>query len=324
MNELAKIRDVATKYDISARTLRYYEDMGLIESARTDDYAYRVYDEAAVKRIEQILILRKLNISIRDIQRIFAASGSEVVLDVLGKKVDAIDEEVSLLHELKEIVLEFIRQIERADFGSSADVKLLYEKAKEIENQIVNVEYEGNSARVNRLAEVTEKLRKPPEVQVIRVPSFRAVTSGPSSFGNLFKEDGFGMWIGNHLNLIVPFVFDAHDFMWSDGKAVYWIFKVKDGVTEEDTAPYKIIDFDGGIYATTVCIDEYQEYDMMGRIHKEITKWMEETGFELREHPVHGNNMTANMIYPDDEEITKGLGYKQLELYVPIKLKDEK
>lgn len=164
MNELMKIRDVSIKYDLSARTLRYYEDMGLITSIRSDDYAYRLYDDAAVARLEQILILRKLNISIKDIQRIFNTSGSEVVLEVLSKKVDAIDEEVSLLHELKEIVLDFIRQIEQADFGKESDVKLLYEKAKEIESQIVNVDYDGNPSTVNRLLEVTEKLENNPNI----------------------------------------------------------------------------------------------------------------------------------------------------------------
>ena len=164
MNELIKIKDMTGRYDISARTLRYYEDMGLLASIRSDDYAYRLYDDAAVKRLEQILILRKLNISIKDIQRIFNTSGSEVVLEVLGKKVDTIDEEVSLLHELKEIVLDFIRQIEQADFGKESDIKLLYEKAKEIETQIVNVDYEGNTANVNRLLEVTEKLSMTPEI----------------------------------------------------------------------------------------------------------------------------------------------------------------
>ena len=164
MNNLIKIRDVSIKYDISARTLRYYEDMGLITSTRSADYAYRLYDDANLQRLEQILILRKLNISIKDIQRIFNTVGSEVVLEVLGKKVDAIDEEVSLLHELKEIVLEFIRQIEQADFGKESDVKLLYEKAKEIETQLVNVNYEGNAANVNRLFEVTEKLSMTPEI----------------------------------------------------------------------------------------------------------------------------------------------------------------
>jgi len=54
MNNLIKVKDVSSKYDITARTLRYYEDMGLISSVRNDEYAYRMYDENAVKRLEQI------------------------------------------------------------------------------------------------------------------------------------------------------------------------------------------------------------------------------------------------------------------------------
>ena len=156
MSELIKIREMSLQYGISARALKYYEEMGLITSTRSGGYAYRLYDDAAVQRLEQILILRKLNISIKDIQRIFSTPGSEVVLEVLGKKVGAIDEEVALLHELKEIVLDFIRQIEQADFGKESDVKLLYDKAKEIETQLVNVDYNGNPSNVNRLLEVTD------------------------------------------------------------------------------------------------------------------------------------------------------------------------
>lgn len=98
MHELIKIRDVSAKYNISARTLRYYEDMGLITSIRSDDYAYRLYNDAALKRLEQILVLRKLNVGIKDIQRIFNSPGTEVVLEVLIKKVDDIDEDIALLH----------------------------------------------------------------------------------------------------------------------------------------------------------------------------------------------------------------------------------
>ena len=59
MNAYIKIKEVTAKYDISARTLRYYEDMGLIQSARSSDYAYRLYDQNALHRLEQILIDRK-------------------------------------------------------------------------------------------------------------------------------------------------------------------------------------------------------------------------------------------------------------------------
>ncbi len=52
MGELIKIREASLRYDISARALKYYEDIGLIKSTRSDDYAYRLYDETAVKRLE--------------------------------------------------------------------------------------------------------------------------------------------------------------------------------------------------------------------------------------------------------------------------------
>ena len=103
MDELIKIRDLSVKYNISARTLRYYEDIGLISSIRSENYAYRLYDNDAITRIEQILILRKLNVSIKDIQHIFNSPGTEIVLQVLNKKISAIDEDVASLEfqELK-------------------------------------------------------------------------------------------------------------------------------------------------------------------------------------------------------------------------------
>jgi DNA-binding transcriptional MerR regulator/uncharacterized glyoxalase superfamily protein PhnB len=180
MHELIKIKDMTGRYDISARTLRYYEDMGLLASTRSGDYAYRLYDEAAVKRLEQILILRRLNISIKDIQRVFSASGAETVLEVLGKKVGDIDDEVALLHELKEIILEFRRQIKDADFGSDSDVKLLYEKARDIEARIANVDYNGNPSNVNRLLEVTEKLEQMPDA-IRKYPRFSMCFHGLGS-----------------------------------------------------------------------------------------------------------------------------------------------
>lgn len=317
MDELIKIRDVSVKYDISARTLRYYEDMGLITSTRSDDYAYRLYDEAAVQRLEQILILRKLNISIKDIQRIFNTSGSEVVLEVLGKKVDAIDEEVSLLHELREIVLEFIRQIEQADFGKESDVKLLYEKAKEIETQIVNVDYNGNPSTVNRLLEVTEKLdNKVPDIMIVRIPKFRAVTSGLMTFEELFGG-GFFPWQEAHKHLFKPVIFDAPDFLCGkDGKAV-WFWAIKDEVTKADTHPYEIIEYSGGLYAVAVSVDG--DGESHNRVRSKTEKWLESTNFIIDSE----REFMGHMIYVDDE-IKEGLGYHQMNLYAPIKLKESK
>lgn len=134
MTELIKIRDVSAKYDISARALRYYEDMGLLHSTRSADYAYRLYDKQAIKRLEQILILRKLNISIKDIQLIFQASGSEVILDILERKVENIDSEVALLGDLKDIILEFMEQIKQVDEGNTSKTDRLLDAQTSLRN----------------------------------------------------------------------------------------------------------------------------------------------------------------------------------------------
>jgi len=314
MNELIKIRDISLKYDISARTLRYYEEMGLITSTRSDDYAYRLYDDFTVQRLEQILILRKLNINIKDIQRIFNTSGSEVVLEVLGKKVDAIDEEVSLLHELREIVLKFIRQIEQSDFRKESDVKLLYEKVKEIKTQFVNMDYDGNTANVNRLLEVTEKLdNKVPDIIIVKIPNFRAVTSGLVTFEELFGS-GFGEWQESHKHLFKPVLFDCPDFLTGkDGKAE-WFWGIKDDVTEVDVKPYTITEFQGGLYTVAVSVDgDGESHD---KVRSKTEKWLKSTNFVIDNDRV----MMGNIIYVDDE-IKEGLGYHQMNLYAPIKLK---
>lgn len=315
MSNLVKIREVSVRYDVSARTLRYYEDMGLIESIRSEDYAYRLYDEAAIKRLEQILILRRLNISIKDIKRIFSAKGSEIVLDVLEKKVDNINEEVSLLQELRKIVLEFINQIKRLDFEKEIDVKLLYEKAKDIEMQITMVDYNGNSAMADRFFEVTEKLNnKVPDIMIVRIPKFRAVTSGPMPYDEVFGT--FQLWQEAHNDFYKPIIFDAPDFLYENSGNLEWIWRIKDEITEADVAPYEIIEHPGGLYAAAVSIDGDDESG--NKVQQKIEKWIEKTNFVIDD----SRATSVHMIYTDDE-IRKGLGYCQLNFYAPIKLKND-
>ncbi len=320
MENLLKIRDISEKYDITARTLRYYEDMGLIRSVRSGDSAYRLYDEASVKRIEQILILRKLNISIRDIQRIFNASGSEVVLEVLGKKVQSIDDEVALLHELKEVVLEFIRQIGRIDFGSDADVKRLYEQAREVETRLTNVDYIGKPSNVGRMLEAAEKLEREPDILLVEMPPCRMVTSGP--LAPLADDAASGrfdaMWM--RLGARIADKINPRDFMYHDEalKKSVWLFMLEDWMTEADTEGYEIIRFDGGLFAAALADSwEYGEYD---RVSRGINAWL-----ARQEHLEPDGDPGRRLLYhfagPHSARMKKW-NYGKVRYFVPIKIKE--
>jgi DNA-binding transcriptional MerR regulator len=297
---------MSSKYDVSARTLRYYEDMGLISSTRTDDYAYRLYDEAAVKKLEQILILRKLNISIKDIKRIFAESDSEILLDVLNKKVDNIDDEVALLHELKKIVMDFIRQIEKADFSNDSDVKKLYEKAKDIENQIENP--------LQHLMEVSSQLdsRKLPGVMVVKLPKFRAVISGWKTDEDYHE---FLEWGEENGHLLKNIIWENNEFFLDKEiscETSALIFGINDNVTQADTAPYEIVEVEGGLYATAICAEG--DFDSMAKLYPQIIQWLSGTNFT---HDT-SRGLMAQRLFPHSD-VKRGLGYHQLQRYVPIK-----
>ena len=61
------ITQVTKLYDVTPRMLRHYEKLGLITPCKSDDYAYRLYDEAAIRRLQQIIVLRKLRFSLKQI-----------------------------------------------------------------------------------------------------------------------------------------------------------------------------------------------------------------------------------------------------------------
>ena len=266
---------------------------------------------------------RKLNISIKDIQRIFSTSSSDIVLEVLEKKVQNIDDEVALLHELKDIVLDFIHEIERVDFSDNSDIKLLYDKARELETQLISVGYIGKPSNVNRLIEITEKLdNKIPDVMVVRIPRFKAVTSGDQLWGDIFENGGYMNQLWKHLHLYKSVIFDCFDFLLPKNDKAEWICAVKEGVTDAEVSPLNLIDFPGGLYAMAVSIDEDDE--SINKVQNKIFRWLESTNFELD----NSRDFMCNMPYLDEgdianKDIEKGLGYKQLQRYVPIKLKDD-
>ncbi len=329
MNNLLKIKDVSLKYDVTTRTLRYYEDKGLIISTRSDDYAYRMYDENAIRRLEQILILRKLNISIKDIQRIFSTSSSSVVLEVLEKKVQSIDDEVSLLHELKDIVLDFIHEIERVNFADNADVKSLYDKAKDIETQLISVDYIGKPSNVNRLLDVTDKLKKVPDVKIIHINPFKAVTTGLAPFDELFGPMGrFMNLMEKNSHRFMKNVFGDLEFLWIDcpnnlelcptcGENCQmqgqFMWPVEDNVTGAETAPFEIIDFKGGMYAVATSVDQE---DIIGKVAEGIHTWLESSGFES---DYKSGRKRLNAMVKATPEIKAALGYDQQDIYIPIK-----
>lgn len=55
---------------ISTRTLRYYDEIGILKPARINSSGYRIYGQAEVDRLQQILFYRELGVSLESIKDI--------------------------------------------------------------------------------------------------------------------------------------------------------------------------------------------------------------------------------------------------------------
>lgn len=109
---LVKIGEVADQYGISNRTLRYWEEAGILSSIRMDN-GYRYYDSDNIERIKQIMMLRKLRLPIPDIQGIFVSRELAYAIAALQRHLEETRHEVKELNALS-IVLEKLIQSVKA------------------------------------------------------------------------------------------------------------------------------------------------------------------------------------------------------------------
>ena len=118
---LTTISEISKKLSISTRTLRYYEQIGLIESVKKYDYAYRTYDEATVTRLQQILILRKLSIPLKQIALILKSENTAAIIDAFQQNLAEVDDEITALSTIRDIINTFITRLKES---IQQDIKL--------------------------------------------------------------------------------------------------------------------------------------------------------------------------------------------------------
>lgn len=65
---------------VSSRTLRYYDEIGILKPARINSSGYRIYGEPEVNRLQHILFYRELGVSLESIKDIITAPSFDVAI----------------------------------------------------------------------------------------------------------------------------------------------------------------------------------------------------------------------------------------------------
>lgn len=65
---------------VSTRTLRYYDEIGILKPARINSSGYRIYGEREVDRLQHILFYRELGVSLESIKDIITAPSFDIAI----------------------------------------------------------------------------------------------------------------------------------------------------------------------------------------------------------------------------------------------------
>ncbi|MGY3189596.1 MerR family transcriptional regulator [Lysinibacillus sp. TE18511] len=115
------IQELAQLSGVSTRTLRYYDEIGLLKPARTNEAGYRFYGQFEVDMLQQILFYRALDMKLATIQEIIQAPDFqhtealkthstallqrkeqlEKILQTVEKTIQSIEEEQPMTNEEK-------------------------------------------------------------------------------------------------------------------------------------------------------------------------------------------------------------------------------
>jgi len=65
---MMKIHEVSNLTGVSIRSLRHYDEIGLLPATEVTEKGYQLYDDTALERLQHILLFKELQFSLKEIR----------------------------------------------------------------------------------------------------------------------------------------------------------------------------------------------------------------------------------------------------------------
>lgn len=110
------VQKLARLAGVSTRTLRYYDEIGILKPARISSSGYRIYGQKEVDLLQQIMFYRELGVSLPDIREILTSPDFD--------KVKALKEHKNRLLEQRNRLDMLIRNVEKTIAYTEGRIKM--------------------------------------------------------------------------------------------------------------------------------------------------------------------------------------------------------
>lgn len=101
-----RIGELAAQFDLNPKTIRFYEEIGLLPEPPRTEAGYRLYNLADLERLSVITKAKAVGLTLEEIAEILKLrqSGQRPcchLLEILDRKIAAVDQQITALHEFR-------------------------------------------------------------------------------------------------------------------------------------------------------------------------------------------------------------------------------
>ncbi len=322
--ELTTISQVSKEYNVSTRALRYYEKIGLLSSCKKEDYAYRTYDDEAIRRLQQIIILRKLRIPLKQIALIFENDDLSQMLKIFQKNIKELDEEISAMSTVRNVIVAFIDKLSehirlKTNFDILSDKEILT-LVESLSLSRINLKEKKSMEEINNANKTLDKMK---DVRIIYLPP---MTVASSQYTGQNPEDTAQKQIDEfieavRLNEIKPdFRLLGFNNPSPEENVEFYGYEFWVSIPENINVPAPLTKkhFDGGLYAAhCIKMGDFYEWEQFF----EWAKNNPEYDIDCREPYGMGGCLEEHLNAFTHYSLKEEKSFIQLDLLIPIKKK---
>jgi len=120
MSDEFLIGELARMAQVTQRTIRYYETLGLLQPSRHADSKYRYYSAADLERLQKITRMNQAGLSLDEIAEIIdlmdgspagESQGKRKLLAILEQRLEEVDQKIDTLQQFQSELQETISQL---------------------------------------------------------------------------------------------------------------------------------------------------------------------------------------------------------------------
>ena len=109
------VKDVSEITGVSIRTLRYYDEIGLLKPTELTKAGYRLYDNKALEKLQEIMFFRELEIPLIDIKKIMDNPNYDKEQALLAQK-SLLEQKRNRLNGIIELITDVMKGVNTMSF----------------------------------------------------------------------------------------------------------------------------------------------------------------------------------------------------------------